>query len=341
MKKKANTIDWEKLSDEQLLQVRIKDLGLHISGSAVEPFTQRLYQELEQKQILFRPPCYLADEWLCPDKEPIIGIPFCLAHPRLKSIETEMMYEVEGGDPASCMKLLRHECGHAINYAYKLYKRTRWRELFGNFSTKYSDTYQYQPYSKKFVIHLDDHYAQAHPDEDFAETFAVWLTPQSQWQQKYSNWPALQKLLYVDALMKRFGQQRPIVTAEPSPPWAACRMRSTLVSYYERKRNQLGREFKGFYDDSLRVVFSPEPKSTAHMNAAKILRKHKKIIIDYLAQWSGHRKFDLHKLINRIIERCETIGLYAVDEPRELIGIVTLLTAIACGTGRIYLRGKL
>ena len=340
LKQKSNTIEWEKLSNKQLLQVRIKDLNIHITGSSLETMTQCLYQELQAKEIRFRPPCYLADEWLCPDKEPIIGIPFFLAHPRLKSIENEMMYEVEGGEPANCMKLLRHECGHAINYAYKFYTRTRWRALFGNFSTKYSDSYRFQPYSKKFVLHLDDHYAQAHPDEDFAETFAVWLTPKSQWKQKYSNWPALQKLLYVDSLMKRFGQQPPVVTAEPSPPWAACRMRSTLASYYERKRNQLGREFKGYYDDSLKIVFSIEPQNDTYVNAAKILRKHKRSMIDHLARWSGHRKFDLHMLINRIIERCEAIRLYTTDDPRELIGIMTLLAAIACGTGRISTRGR-
>lgn len=334
MKKKLN-IDWEKLSKDQLLQVRIKDLGLHIVGSALEPLIQRLYQELELKDIDFRPPCYLADEWLCPDKEPIIGVPFFLSHPRLKSIEIEMMFEAEGDSPQSCIKLLRHECGHAINYAYQLYKRTRWRELFGSFSMKYSDIYRYQPYSRRFVVHLDDHYAQAHPDEDFAETFAVWLTPESRWQQKYAKWPAYQKLLYVDSLMKRFGHQPPVVSAQPSPPWAACRMRSTLASYYERKRNQLGSEFKGYYDDSLKIVFSTEPKSDASVSAAKMLRKYKRRIIDHLATWTGHRKFDLHKLINRIIERCEANGLYAADDSRELIGITTFLAAIACGTGRI------
>jgi hypothetical protein len=140
--------------------------------------------------------------------------------------------------------------------------------------------------------------------------------------------------------MKRFGQQPPVVTAEPSPPWAARRMRSTLASYYERKRNQLGREFKGYYDDSLKIVFSIEPKNDTSVNAAKILRKYKRSMIDHLARWSGHRKFDLHKLINRIIERCESIRLYAMDDPRELIGIMTLLAAIACGTGRISTRGR-
>ena len=304
----------------------------------MESMMNQLCEELRAKTIRFRPSFYLADEWLCPDKEPIIGIPFWLAHPRLKSIEVEMMYEAEGGDPKSCMKLLRHECGHAINYAYKLYTRTRWRELFGQFSNKYSDSYQYQPYSRRFVVHLDDHYAQSHPDEDFAETFAVWLGPEDNWQQKYAKWPAIKKLTYVDSLMKKIADQPPLVTAQPSPPWAASRMRSTLGAFYERKQNQLGREFKGYYDDSLKIVFSTEPKGEKYVKAGKLLRKHKRLIITNLAMWSGHRKFDLHKLINRIIVRCDALDLYATDEMKDMTGITTLLAAIACGTGCIQIQ---
>jgi hypothetical protein len=341
LKKKSHTINWQELSNEQLLKVRIRDLNLHISDSGLETAVYQLYHELETKQIQFHPPCYLADEWLCPDKEPIIGIPFFLAHPRSKALEIEMMYEAEGANPSDCMKLLRHECGHAINYAYKLYTRTRWRELFGLFSTKYSDSYRYQPYSKRFVVHLDDHYAQAHPDEDFAETFAVWLTPESQWQKKYAKWPALQKLIYVDSLMKKIGSQPPIVTAQSSPPWAASRMRSTLAAYYERKRNQLGREFMGYYDDSLKSVFSTEAKNEKYLKATNLLRKHRNAIVDHLTQWTGHRKFDLHKLINRIILRCKCLELYAVDDLNNLIAVTVFLSTIACGTGRKISQGKI
>ena len=118
-------IDWEQLSDRELMDVRVRDLNLRVEGSVLEPRVEQLYEELEAKGLGFRPPCYLADEWLCPDRQPIIGIPFWLAHPRLARIEQRMMYEVEGGAEEWCMKLLRHECGHAINYAYELFKKTR------------------------------------------------------------------------------------------------------------------------------------------------------------------------------------------------------------------------
>jgi len=339
--KKKHILNWEHFSDDELLGVRVKDLNLHIAGSFLEPMVDRLYEELANKGIQFHPPCYLADEWLCPDKEPIIGIPFCLAHPRLKALETRMMYEAEGADEKECMKLLRHECGHTINYAYKLYTRTRWRELFGAFSSRYSDTYQYHPYSRRFVVHLDDYYAQCHPDEDFAETFAVWLAPAGNWQQKYKNWPAMQKLEYIDRLMERIGEQPPIVTATARPPWSAARMTSSLQAYYNRKREQLGTEFKGYYDDSLRIVFSENFAGESSIKASKILRQHRRLLIKHTAQWTGHRKFDIHRLVGRMIERCDALDLYSKDSYDEVIDVTALLTAIASGTHHIEMRGKL
>jgi hypothetical protein len=168
-----NIKDWERLKDEELLDFRLCDFHLTIKGTDLEVYVQQLYYELTQKNIIFHPVCYLADEWLCPDLEPVIGIPFYLAHSRLKKLEHKMMLDVEGGTKSSCMRLLRHEAGHTINYAYRLYRRKRWKELFGLFSKDYPQKYRFRPYSKSYVRHLEDWYAQYHPDEDFAETFAV------------------------------------------------------------------------------------------------------------------------------------------------------------------------
>ncbi len=336
---KKDILDWEHLSDDELLDIRVKDLHLSIAGSWLEPMVNRLYGELDAKGIRYRPPCYLADEWLCPDREPIIGIPFCLAHPRLKALEVKMMYEAEGAGEKACLKLLRHECGHAVNYAYKFYVRTRWRELFGPFSAHYSDTYQYLPYSRRFVVHLDDYYAQCHPDEDFAETFAVWLSPENTWREKYEKWPAMQKLEYIDHLMQSVAQKRPTVTPTPNPPWSAARMTSTLRAYYNRKRNQLGKAFKGYYDDSLKTLFSAAPDA-ASVKASKMLREHRRLLTAHASRWTGHRKFDIHQLLNRMIQRCDALELYTKDNLDALIGITTLLTAIASGTHRIDTRGK-
>jgi hypothetical protein len=230
-----NKINIAAISDEQLLKLRFCGLGLQISGTWLEGRVEALYGELASRNLAFRPPCYLADEWLTPDNEPVIGIPFYLAHPRLKELEQKMMHDVEGGDVASCMKLLRHEAGHAINYAFRLHNRKKWKLLFGPFAKEYPDRYKYQPYSKSFVIHLDDGYAQYHPDEDFAETFAVWLTPDSNWRKKYAGWKALKKLEYVDALMRRIAHRQPIVS-KGSKHWNIARLTSKLATHYRKRR---------------------------------------------------------------------------------------------------------
>ncbi len=328
--------DWHELPDEEILQMRVRDLGVQIPGSELEPIVQRLYDELSAKGIQFHPPCYLADEWLCPDKEPVIGIPFCLAHPRLKSIEQKMMLEVEGGTEESCIKLLRHECGHALNYAYELYSRTRWREVFGLFSKPYSDSYSYLPYSRRFVVHLKDNYAQAHPDEDFAETFAVWLTPGSRWEEKYRGWPVMKKLRYVDRLVARIREKPPAVSVSQKPPWSASRMTSTLAAHYERKRLELGSEFPGFYDDTLRELFSSRPGTDSKLKASKFLRQHRRRLINSVTRWTGHRKFDIHELVDKCISRCDALSLYATaDDTDVLISVTALLTTIASNTLRV------
>ena len=121
--------------------------------------------------------CYLGDEWFSPAGSPAIAIPFYLAHPRLKTLEMHQMLQVEGGTPEWCQQLLRHESGHAIDHAYRFSSRDDWHAVFGSPETEYSpETYQPRPYSKGFVRNLPNWYAQAHPDEDFAETFAVWLS---------------------------------------------------------------------------------------------------------------------------------------------------------------------
>jgi len=336
MVKTTKAIAWKKLTDEEIQQMRVRDFNLQIQGSSLEPLIKKLYDELTSKDITFHPPCYLADEWLCPDREPIIGIPFFLARPRLKNIEKKIMFEVEGGAEKLCMKLLRHECGHALNYAYELYKKTRWRELFGPFSAKYSDYYHYQPYSKRFVIHLKDNYAQAHPDEDFAETFAVWLTPNSHWQEKYRGWPVIKKLRYVDNVMKKISNKDPITTAKSNPPWSASRMTSTLAGFYDRKRKALGSNFQGFYDDSLKELFKTKRYASTTTKASNLLRLHRRQIIDNVSRWTGHRKYDIYQLVSRIIIRCDALDLYAKSNATDdTIAVTVLLTAIARNTFRI------
>jgi hypothetical protein len=194
-----------------LLSLRFRDLKLTIEGTDLEEAIERLYRELSSRGIQFRPHCWLAEEWFSPDGIPGIAIPFYLAHRRLMSIERRFMREVEGGNRNWLMRILRHEAGHAFDTAYRIRRRRIWRDVFGPASLPYPDTYRPRPGSRRFVQHLGAWYAQAHPTEDFAETFAVWLKPNSAWRREYFGWPAFAKLEYIDGLAAEIGDAKPAV----------------------------------------------------------------------------------------------------------------------------------
>ncbi len=187
----------------------ISDFGLSIEGTPVARMVEQLYAELAARGLAFRPPVYLSDQWGCPDGTPLIGVPFYLADPRLQRIEEDFAEGIESDDES--MRYLRHEAGHAFNYAYKLHERPDWHATFGRYSRTYRDRYSANPFSHDFVRHILGWYAQKHPDEDFAETFAVWLTPEINWREAYATWPALRKLEYVDGVLADVGDDLPQV----------------------------------------------------------------------------------------------------------------------------------
>ena len=250
--------EWAAWPDEKLLNMRLCDLQLEIQGTDLEKQIEHLYHELENWGLGFRPFFWLSDDWFTPDGVSGIAIPFYLAHPRLARLELNQMFEVEGGTPEWCMRILRHESGHAIENAYLLRRRRRRQKLFGKSSKAYPEHYTPKPYSKRFVLHLDSWYAQSHPDEDFAETFAVWLDPNSMWQERYAGWPVLKKLQYVDQLMRELAKRDPLAAPQRHVE-PVSRLTKTLREHYQKKRRHYGLEHPDFYDRDLRRLFSAAP----------------------------------------------------------------------------------
>ena len=146
---------WSRLSDADLLEYRICDLKLRIAGTRLENYVKQLYLELTARGLRFRPHCWLSEDWFSPEGIPGIAIPFFLAHPRLARLERNQMLEVEGGTKRECMRILRHEAGHAIDTAYALHRRRAWQRLFGRASQTYPEYYQPKPYSRSYVHHLE------------------------------------------------------------------------------------------------------------------------------------------------------------------------------------------
>jgi hypothetical protein len=299
--------DWTTLPDERLLDLRFCDLDLKIAGSNLEDRIAQLYKELDERSLSFRPHFWLSNEWFCPDDVPGIAIPFYLAHPRLAKLELSQMLEVEGGDPEWCMRILRHEAGHAVENAFRLRRRRQRQKLFGKSSVPYPDDYAPKPYSKSYVLHLDSWYAQSHPDEDFAETFAVWLTPESHWQQRYAGWPALKKLRYVDQLMQSLvGQPPPNVSTEEVDP--IRRLRTTLRRHYRKKRRHYGLDRTTFHEDDLRGIFSDAPEHAGNMSAVRFLTKMRRPARRLVAGWTGVYQYTIDQIFEDLFDLCRKLN---------------------------------
>ncbi len=304
----ASVPDLAGMSDDELLRMRICDLKLKLAGSELESRIEKFYAELAAKGISFQPLCYLGDEWFCPDGCATIAIPFYLAHPRLKKLEDKMMMEVEGGTESWCMSLLRHEMGHVLNHAYLLETDKRWHKMFGPPTLEYSESFRARPYSRRFVRHLDGYYAQSHPEEDFAETVAIWLTPELDWKRQYKGWTALKKIEFVEELMSKFAGQPPLVLSKTKMSEAA-RLRSRLESYYKRRRRLYAQEFPDFFDADLQKLFVPAAAAPDNERAAVFLRRSGKLILNAVSAWTGEPKFTLSRLLRALIDRCAELDL--------------------------------
>jgi hypothetical protein len=312
---------------QEILNKPIKDLGLKIEGSPLERFVQQLHRELEGKKLMkFRPAVYLTDEWGCPSGEPVIGIPFYLAHTQLAQLEKETN-DLE--DAREIMMYLRHEAGHAFNYAYKLHRTPEWRQLFGPFRRPYHDSYRPILFSRDHVRHLPGWYAQKHPDEDFAETFAVWLTPRSAWRKRYRGWGALAKLRYVDRIARQLANTDPSRrTAETDI--TVDEMEMTVAEFYHRdgQEMQLG---DLPLDTDLRDIFDASKRGKRAKAAREFLQSHRKTVVDKVAYWTGAQRPLVKELVESIEKRLGELNLYA-DSQREaehLVQITVYATALA------------
>jgi Putative zinc-binding metallo-peptidase len=309
----------ETLSDDQLLGLRFRDLKLRVEGTQVEAAIGRLYRELDMRGIRFRPHCWFAQEWFSPDGIPGIAIPFYLAHPRLMRLERRLMREVEGGNRNWLMRILRHEAGHAIDTAYRLRRSSRWREVFGPASLPYPDAYRPRPGSRRFVQHLGAWYAQAHPTEDFAETFAVWLKPNSSWRREYEGWPAYAKLEYIDTLAAEIGRSRPLV-ADRSTVEAVSRETRTLGEHYEQKLARYRMPRRSGADELLLKVFTAAPKSGDLPRASSLLRELRNPLRHQISRSGAFSEYLVHQVLRLMIERCESLNLYVRGSRRGLKG---------------------
>ncbi len=320
----------------QLLQTRIRDLGLSLEHSPVAELVRHLYAELEEKGLRhFRPTCYLSDEWGSPTGEPVIGIPFYLGDPRVANLE-DAINDIE--DEREIMMYLRHEAGHAFNHAYELYRTPEWRKLFGNTRQPYREDYRFVPFSRDFVRYIPGWYAQKHPDEDFAETFAVWLDPESLWESRYGGWGAMRKLQYIHRIARELGEVAPVKSVGKTDVTVA-EMEQTVEEFYrEFEVDESPMIADLALDADLLDIFPVGGEGEETRSAALLLREHRRTMIDKVNYWTGVRRTLVRTLVIAIEKRLTELALVAVRERarQQMVELTVYITTLAM----TFLTGK-
>ncbi len=305
---------WADYEDEALLSLRFKSLGLTLKDSPLWLDVERLYEELDRRGFRFRPHVWLSTEWFSPDRVPGFAIPFYLAHPRLRQLEYRMMGEVEGGARKWRMRILRHETGHAIDNAFGLRRRVDYQRAFGR-SAVYPDDYSPRPSSQRHVLHLGHWYAQSHPTEDFAETFAVWMQPKARWRRDYAGWPALKKLEYVDGLMNDIAASSPKRRSrEVIEPLR--HVGQTLQEHYETKRERYGGEDRR-YDRWISRVFVQRAKRPRATRASRFVREIEPQLRRLLERRARLHPYYLDHAITLVKRRSRQLDLVLRGSRRE------------------------
>jgi hypothetical protein len=324
--------------ESKLWATPLRDLGLKIEGTPLEPVIEEFLREVLAAGIhKVKPHFYLTTEWVVADDTIAIGIPFYLARADLTALHAEQEGHLEGVGRLELLRYLRHEMGHVVNYAYQLYNREDWVQHFGSMTQPYLEEYRPEPFNRRFVVHLPGWYAQKHPDEDWAETFAVWMTPGLDWRKAYRDWPgALKKLDFCDRLMHQLRDQEPIVTVVDLD-WDVGNLTDSLGGHYRGlAQADTDLQVPGL-DGALQTIFEDVDgredanTPTRRVPAADLIRKWERTIMADVYRWTGHFPERTRLLLRHLANRARELNLvYPADrEPQVLIALATLVTSLA------------
>ena len=309
----------------------IRDLGLTVAGTALEPIVDEFQAEVRRLKVKVTPRCYLSTEWGVPFGTVAIAMPFYLASPELTRLHQERDGFVEGAGRRDILRYLRHELGHVVNYAYKLYDREEWVAAFGSMTRPYREVYRPRPFSRSFVRHLPGWYAQKHPDEDWAETFAVWMTPGLDWRREYADWKgALAKLELCDRLMMALRDEEPAVTADDLDEDVG-ELPYSLADLYGEPSGDDGTPLPGI-DGALHTVFDdPETLDGDTRPAGALIGRLRRELPPLVFRWTGHFPEQTGELMRVMARRADELGLgyTSGDEQRVEREITVLVTALA------------
>lgn len=320
------------------MRTPIRELGLTIIDTPLNELITEFRLELEQIGIRrLKPDFYLSTEWGVPFESISIGIPFYLVQPALVDVHAQHVGHLEGVGRADLLRYLRHEMGHVVNYAYRLYEGAEWISLFGAMTQPYLEEYRPEPFSHRFVWHLPGWYAQKHPDEDWSETFAVWMTPGHDWRAAYANWPiALAKLEYCDRTMAILNERDPLVTATDHDEDVSS-LTATLEDFYQVYPVAGDELLPPDLDAALQAIFedfgSPENRATdaPRRPAGELILKLERDLVANVFRWTGHFPEMTRRLVQHLAARAGAMQqVYPADhESGAAVAVTSLVTSLA------------
>ena len=324
--------------ESHLLSTPMRDLGLRIAGTPLEPVLAQFQQELDQLGIhRLRPSFYLSTEWGVPFETISIAIPFYLSRADLTAVHAERSGHLEGAGPGELLRYLRHEMGHVVNYAYRLYEQEDWIKCFGSMTQPYVENYRPEPFSRRYVRHLPGWYAQKHPDEDWAETFAVWMTPRSDWRTTYAEWPeARAKLEYCERTMGLLNQRDPeVATTECDED--VSELTGSLEDYYRELATTDDDPLPPGLDGALQAIFEDfgQPEDLLSVAprrpAEELLLRLEQDLVANVYRWTGHFPEPTRRLVHHLAERARQLQqVYPADrETTVALALTTLITSLA------------
>ncbi len=304
--KGCRTMKWD-------YQRPLKDWPLYNVEERLQKYKAQLKSELRDHGLSVDFHLWVSDEWFCPDGVPGFALPFYLFNPDLMKIHRMETGRVEGRTDREILKLMRHELGHAIDNAYGLRKDKERQDVFGPSSRDYPEHYAPRAYSKSFIRYLGDHYAQSHPDEDFAETFAYWLDPEKMWHLKSFSKNLQKKLHCMNRMMRKIRNQQPKLTnqfvVEP-----IAKNSETLGEYYARFKRERALICYKRIDRNLTRAFSFSSGQASTVTLAQFLKSRKKQMARDVAKTEGVYKYEAELALKKIIERAEGLGIEGAEE---------------------------
>lgn len=318
----------------------IRDLGLKIEGTRLEPLVEQFQNELRTAGITaIEPDFYLSTDWGVPFPSVSIGIPFYLARPDLVAIHADQVGHVEGLHDADILRYFRHEMGHVVNYAYKLYEREEWVARFGSMTQPYVEDYRPEPFSTRFVQHLPGWYAQKHPDEDWAETFAIWMTPGGDWRETYAKWPhALRKLRYCEATIGEIGGKPPLLDTTDLDEDVNS-LPQSVEEFYVASAALAPEELPAGLDGALRTMFDDfedSRKNSAARPASELMRRLERRLMASVFRWTGHFPERTRELLRYLATRADK--LRQVYDPKREPEIALEITVLVTSLAATYVR---